>query len=65
MDEFEKIMKGVTKEMERDPEQLYAYLREHGDRLMGRAREKVLPKKPIKEEDKEKKPSIKLHIDEL
>ena len=65
MDEFEKIMKGVSKDMERDPEKLYEYLREHGDRLMGKARRKAYPKKPIKEEEEEKKPSIKLHIDEL
>lgn len=65
MDEFDKIMKGVSKEMERDPELLYSYLREHGDRLMGRAKQNAYPKKPIKEEEVEKKPSIKLHIDEL
>ena len=62
MDEFEKIMRGVSKEMERNPEELYAYLREHGDRLIGKTKKKL---QPIKEEPKEIKPSIKLHIDEL
>ena len=62
MDEFEKIMKGVSKDMERNPEQLYTYLREHGDRLIGKAKKKL---EPIKEEPKEIKPSIKLTIDEL
>ena len=62
MNEFEKIMSGVSKDMERDPEQLYKYLREHGDRLIGTTKEKL---RPIKEEPEEIKPSIKLSIDEL
>ncbi len=62
MDEFENIMKGVSKEMERNPAQLYEYLREHGDRLIGKAKKKL---QPVKEEPKEIKPSIKLSIDEL
>jgi len=60
--EFEKIMSGVSKDMERNPEELYKYLREHGDRLIGKTKEKL---RPIKEEPEEKKPSIKLSIDEL
>ena len=62
MTEFEKIMSGVSKDMERDPEKLYEYLREHGDRLIGTTKEKL---RPIKEEPEEIKPSIKLSIDEL
>lgn len=62
MNEFESIMKGVSKEMEREPEKLYEYLREHGDRLIGKTKKKLVP---IKEELEEIKPSIKLHIDEL
>ena len=62
MNEFETIMKGVSKDMERNPEKLYNYLREHGDRLIGKAKKKL---QTIKEEPKEIKPSIKLHIDEL
>ena len=62
MDEFEKIMSGVTREMERNPEDLYRYLREHGDRLIGKTKKKLEPVKVVKEE---KKPGVKLSIDEL
>ncbi len=62
LNEFEKIMSGVSKDMERDPEQLYKYLRGHGDRLIGKTKQKL---RPIREEPEEKKPSIKLSIDEL
>jgi hypothetical protein len=64
LSEFEKIMNGVSKEMERDPESLYAYLRKEGDRLIGKAKNKLVKKKPPPKEE-EKKSSIKLSIDEL
>ena len=63
MEEFEKIMSGVNKEMERDPESLYKYLREHGDRLIGETKEKLRPKKAVVEE--EKNSPLYLTIDEL
>lgn len=33
LDEFERIMGGISKDMAKEPEQLYSYLREHADRL--------------------------------
>lgn len=67
MEEFEKIMNGVNKEMERNPEELYKYLREHGDRLIGETKEKLRPKKADEKAviEEEKNSQLYLTIDEL
>lgn len=41
LDEFENIMNGVSKDMAKNPENLYTYLREHADRLTAQSKEKL------------------------
>lgn len=59
MEEFEKIMNGVSADISKDPAKLYAYLREHADRLAPEksrlAWEKNNKKSIIREANKKKK----------
>ena len=71
LNEFEEIMKGVTKDMTRTPNDLYTYLDEHSKRLEARHPKKQ-PKKqfeakhPNKQEDNtaEKKSNLSLIVEE-
>jgi hypothetical protein len=59
MEEFEKIMKGVSKDMASNPEKLYDYLRTHADRLAPENQRKAY------QEQKEKAYQKKLKKDKL
>jgi hypothetical protein len=81
LEEFEKVMKGVSNDMAKNPEKLYEYLREHADRLapekhrkaymerqVKNSKGKKSPKKrleTITETTEEKKPNLKLNIENV
>lgn len=81
LEEFEKIMKGVSSDMAKNPEQLYTYLREHADRLAPEEKRKAYMKRQVKnsrgkkspkrrletitETTEEKKPNLKLNIENV
>lgn len=59
LDEFEKIMKGVSNDMAKNPEQLYAYLREHADRLAPEEKRKAYMERQVKNSKGKKSPKRK------
>ncbi len=81
LEEFEKIMKGVSSDMAKNPEQLYTYLREHADRLAPEEKRKAYMEREVKnskgkkspkkrletitETTEEKKPNLKLNIENV
>ena len=74
-------MKGVSSDMAKNPEQLYTYLREHADRLAPEEKRKAYMKRQVKnsrgkkspkrrletitETTEEKKPNLKLNIENV
>jgi len=59
LEEFEKIMKGVSSDMAKNPEQLYIYLREHADRLAPEEKRKAYMERQVKNSKGKKSPKRK------
>lgn len=59
MEEFEKIMNGVSNDMAKNPEMLYRYLREHADRLAPEKQRKAFMESKIKTSKGRKSPKRK------
>lgn len=57
--EFERIMKGVSSDMAKNPEKLYTYLREHADRLAPEEKRKAYMERQVKNSKGKKSPKRK------